>query len=197
MGVCYGRVGNNLPPPSDAVNLIKSNGIQRIRLFNVDPDALKPFSGSGIELMIGVPNEILPTLANSPIATSIDWLQSNIFAQIPPNQIRYLAVGNEILLKDTFYSPFVVPAINNLHQALKTLDLAETIKLSSPHAASVLSNSYPPSAGSFDPNLKSLIIPLLQYLADTNSPLMVNLYPFFACGGNGDRVADGGRNWSQ
>lgn len=180
MGVCYGRVGNNLPPPSDAVNLIKLNGIQRIRLFNVDPDALKPFSGTGIELMIGVPNEILPTLANSPIATSIDWLQSNIFAQVPPNQIRYLAVGNEILLKDTFYSPFVVPAINNLHQALQTLDLAEKIKLSSPHAASVLSNSYPPSAGSFDPNLKSLIIPLLQYLADTNSPLMVNLYPFFS-----------------
>ncbi|CAK9168501.1 unnamed protein product [Ilex paraguariensis] len=63
-GVCYGRVSNNLPQPSDVLNLIKSNGITRIRLFKADPDALKPFSGIGIQLMIGVPNEALPSLAN-------------------------------------------------------------------------------------------------------------------------------------
>ncbi|CAK9148808.1 unnamed protein product [Ilex paraguariensis] len=63
-GVCYGRVSNNLPQPSDVLNLIKSNGITRIRLFKADPDALKPFSGIRIQLMIGVPNEALPSLAN-------------------------------------------------------------------------------------------------------------------------------------
>lgn len=153
MGVCYGRVGINLPPPSDVVKLIKFISISRVRLFNADPEALKPLSGSAIELMIGVPNEVLPTLANAMVSTSLDWLQSNIFAHVSPSQVRYLAVGNEVLLKD----PFLVPAIRNLHQAIQALGLANTIKLSSAHAASVLSNSYPPSAGAFDPNLLSVL----------------------------------------
>ncbi|KAL3501185.1 hypothetical protein ACH5RR_035634 [Cinchona calisaya] len=180
IGVCYGRVAINLPPPSDVVNLIKSNGIARIRLFNADPEALKPFSGTGIQLMIGVPNEVLPTLANGMVSTSLDWLQSNIFSYVSPTQVLYLAVGNEVLLKDPFYSPFLVPAIRNLHQALETLGLANTIKLSSAHAATVLSNSYPPSSGAFDPNLLSIMIPFLQFLRDTGSPLMINVYPFFS-----------------
>lgn len=180
VGVCYGRVAINLPPPSDVVDLLRSNGISRVRLFNADAEALKPFSGTEIQLMIGVPNEVLPTLANGMVSTALDWLQSNIFAYVSPSQVRYLAVGNEVLLKDPFYSPFLVPAIRKLHQALQALGLADTIKLSSAHAATVLSNSYPPSAGAFDPNLLSVLTPLLQFLRDTGSPLMVNVYPFFS-----------------
>lgn len=180
IGICYGRVANNLPQSSDVINLIKSNGISRIRLFNVDPDALKPFSGTGIELMIGVPNEILPSLAGGTVNSALEWLQSNILAHVSPNQIRYLAVGNEILLKDPFYTPHILPAITNLYQALQILGLADTIKLSSSHAASILANSYPPSAGEFDLNIKSVMNPLLQFLHDTGSSLMVNAYPYFS-----------------
>ncbi|CAI9092924.1 OLC1v1028292C1 [Oldenlandia corymbosa var. corymbosa] len=180
VGVCYGRVASNLPPSSDVINIIKSNGISRIRLFNADPEGLRPFSGTGIELMIGIPNEVLPTLANGMISTSINWLQSNIFSQVSPTQVRYLAVGNEVLLKDTFYSQYLVPAIRKLHLALQTLGLADKIKLSSAHAASVLSISYPPSSGLFDPNLLSVMTPLLQFLSETGAPLMVNVYPFFS-----------------
>ncbi|KAH6826771.1 hypothetical protein C2S53_016909 [Perilla frutescens var. hirtella] len=188
VGVCYGRVATNLPPASTVINLIESNGISKIRLFNPDPDALAPFSGTGIELMIGVPNEILPTLANGSIATSQEWLQSNIFSHITPNQVRYLAVGNEVLQKDPFYTPFVVPAILNLHQALETLGLSQTIKVSSSHAATILSDSYPPSAGAFYPDVKPVLIPLLQFLRDTGSPLMVNIYPFFSYINNREHV---------
>lgn len=180
IGVCYGRVGTNLLPPSEAINLIKANGISRIRLFNPDPKALQPFSGTGIELLIGVPNEILPTLANSPVTTSMEWLQSNIFAHVSPNQVKYLVVGNEIFLKDPFYSPYIVPSISKLYQALQTLGLATTIKVSSSHASTILSNSYPPSSGTFDSNVKPFLVPLLQFLRDTGTPLMVNVYPFFA-----------------
>ncbi|KAL3835573.1 hypothetical protein ACJIZ3_010309 [Penstemon smallii] len=180
VGICYGRVANNLPPPTMAIDLLKSNGIQRLRLFNPDPAALKPFYGTGIELMIGVPNEILPTLANGTITTSIQWLQSNIFAHVLPNQVKYLAVGNEVFLKDPFYTPFVVPAIFNLYQAIQTLGLYDTVKLSSSHASTILSNSFPPSSSAFDPNLRPALVPLLRFLQDTGSPLMVNVYPFFS-----------------
>ncbi|CAI9767939.1 unnamed protein product [Fraxinus pennsylvanica] len=173
VGVCYVRVARNLPLPSKVVNLVRSNGISRIRLFNPDPNGLKPFSGTGIELMIGVPNEILSTLANGTVFTSLEWLQTNIFSNILPTQIRYLAVGNEVLLKDPFYSPYVVPAILNLYEALQTLGLSETIKLSSSHAASILSSSYPPSSGAFDSNIQPILLPLLQFLQTSESPLMI------------------------
>ncbi|THG06730.1 hypothetical protein TEA_029513 [Camellia sinensis var. sinensis] len=178
--ICYGRLANNIPPPSTAVNLLKSNGITTVRLFNADPDTLTSFSGSDISLMIGVPNKRLPSLTTTTIDPSLQWLQSNIFSHISPTQIKYIAVGNEILLKDPFYTPYLVPAMNNLYIGLQTLGLSDTIKLSTSHAASILMNSYPPSASSFDPNHQSIMGPLLQFLKDNGPPLMVNVYPFFS-----------------
>ncbi|XP_057949200.1 glucan endo-1,3-beta-glucosidase-like [Malania oleifera] len=189
VGVCYGRVANNLPPPSNVVNLVKSNGISRIRLFNDDPSTLQAFSGSEIQLMVGVPNEILPSLGNGTVATALQWLKSSIFAYVPAGQIRYLAVGNEVFLKDPFYTPFVVPAINNLYQALQTLGLTDAIKISSPLAASVLSSSHPPSTGSFDPYLQSVMAPLLHFLQDSRSPLMINAYPFISYTNNAKHIS--------
>ena len=189
IGICYGRVANNLPQPSSVVNLIKSNGIKYVRLFDIDPTTLKSFSGTGINLTIGVPNELLPFLANAKEATTLSWLQSNVFAHIPANQVRYIAVGNEVFLKDPFYTPHVITAILNLYQALKTLNLTNSIKLSSPQAASVVTNSYPPSAATFDPYIESAIIPLVQYLYDSRSPFMVNVYPYFSYINNKNHVS--------
>ncbi|KAL6189862.1 hypothetical protein ACLB2K_036263 [Fragaria x ananassa] len=178
IGICYGRVANNLPPPTATVSILKANNITNVRLFNADPATLSSFSNTGITVMIGVPNEILPTLTTASAAT--EWLQSYIFAIVPPNQVLYIAVGNEVFLKDPYYTPHVVPAIISLHQSLQTLNLADTIKLSSPQAASVLSISYPPSSASFDPDLKPFLLPLFRFLHDTASPFMVNLYPYFS-----------------
>ncbi|CAI9278302.1 unnamed protein product [Lactuca saligna] len=180
IGICYGRVANNLPPPSDAVNLIKTNGISSVRLFNPNPESLKPFSGTGIQLTIGVPNEELPSIATSNATAAQEWLQSNIFAHVPADQIRYIVVGNEVFLKDPFYTPHVIPAISNIYEALKSIGLSEKIKISSAQAASILSNSYPPSSSYFDPNILTDLNRLLQFLRDTSSPLMVNVYPYFS-----------------
>ncbi|XP_021635191.2 glucan endo-1,3-beta-glucosidase-like [Hevea brasiliensis] len=180
VGICYGRVASNLPPPSTVVNLLKSNGINDVRIFDADPETLLSFSGTGISLMVGVPNESLPSLANGNADTSAQWLQSNIFAYIPATQVKYIAVGNEVFLKDPFFTPYVVPALLNLYHALEILNLGNSIKLSSPQAASVLSSSYPPSSGMFDPYLESVIVPLLQFLYDSRSPFMVNAYPYIS-----------------
>ncbi|XVF02466.1 hypothetical protein REPUB_Repub04eG0177800 [Reevesia pubescens] len=180
LGICYGRVANNLPPSFEVINILKSNGISNVRIFDADRVTLQSFSGTGINLMIGIPNEILPSLASGTPIFAIQWLKTNIFAHILPTQIRYIAVGNEVYLKDPFYAPYVVPAIVNLYKALQTLNLDSTIKLSSPQAASVLSISYPPSLGTFDPSVRSVLLPLLKFLSDTKSPFMVNVYPYFS-----------------
>ncbi|BFG16417.1 hypothetical protein CerSpe_026910 [Prunus speciosa] len=213
IGICYGRVANNLPPPAAVLQILQTNNISSVRLFNTDPATLQSFSSTPtIRLTIGVPNELLPTLASATVHAALAWLQSNILAHIPPNQIHYLAVGNEVFLKDPYYIPHVLPAILNLHQALQTLGLSQTIKLSSPQAASVLSASYPPSSASFDPSLQPSLLPLLHFLRDTNSPFMVNSYPYFSylsshpfvsldyalfrASGAGEVVLDGGLAYS-
>ncbi|KAI3744618.1 hypothetical protein L1987_57704 [Smallanthus sonchifolius] len=84
IGICYGRVANNLPPPTDAINIITTNRISSIRLFNPEPNSLQPFSGTGIQLAIGVPNEDLPSIAAVTTTTANNWLQSNIFVHVSP-----------------------------------------------------------------------------------------------------------------
>jgi len=128
--------------------------------------------------MVDIPNEDLPSLATGTLNFSLEWLQSNIFSNIPTAQVKYIAVGNEVFLKDPFYTPYVVRAMMNLYQALQMLNLVPSIKLSSPQAASVLSLSYPPSSAAFDPYLHSVMIPLMKFLHDTGSPFMDNVYPF-------------------
>jgi Glycosyl hydrolases family 17 len=180
IGICHGRVGDNLPSPDAASLLLKSNGILKARLFLPDPTVLPAFNRTGIELTIGVPNENLTYLATSDVDIALNWLKSNIFSFVSPGHVRYLVVGNEVLYKDTFYSQYVVPAINNLYEALQILGLDKKIKLSSAHASSVLSSSYPPSAGAFDQQFLSVLRPMLQLLNQTGSPFMVNTYPFFS-----------------
>uniref|UniRef100_A0A803LJA4 Glucan endo-1,3-beta-D-glucosidase n=1 Tax=Chenopodium quinoa TaxID=63459 RepID=A0A803LJA4_CHEQI len=180
VGICYGNIADNHPPPSSIVSLLQSNAIPTVRIFKPSPEVLQSFSDSGINLMIGVPNEILPSLANNPVTFSLQWLQSNILDYFPPTHIKYLAVGNEVFFKDPYYTPFVVPSIWNLHQALKTLNLDQMIKLSTPHAACVLGTSFPPSNGSFNNEIMQQMIPLLQFLQQNDSPFMVNIYPFFS-----------------
>ncbi|KAM7250398.1 hypothetical protein ACFE04_022281 [Oxalis oulophora] len=180
IGICYGRVANNLPPPSNIVGILKTNKISNVRVFNADPTTLLALTGTGITLIIGVPNEALPSLASNSPDFSQHWLQTNIFNFVPPSQIKYIAVGNEVLYKDPYYTPHVVPAINNLYHALQFLGLSAAIKLSSPLAASILSTSYPPSSGTFRSSLRQDLVPLLEFLYTTKSPFMVNIYPYIS-----------------
>ncbi|PQM41750.1 glucan endo-1 3-beta-glucosidase-like [Prunus yedoensis var. nudiflora] len=98
------------PPPAAVLQILQTNNISSVRLFNTDPATLQSFSSTPtIRLTIGVPNELLPTLASATVHAALAWLQSNILAHIPPNQIHYLAVGNEVFLKDPYYIPTSFP----------------------------------------------------------------------------------------
>ncbi|KAK9707391.1 hypothetical protein RND81_07G194600 [Saponaria officinalis] len=180
VGICYGTIASNLPPPPTVVSVLQSNAIGAVRIFKPDPEVLQSFSGTWIKLMVGVPNEVLPLLAQNPINYSSQWLQDNIFAYIPPTQIKYIAVGNEIFIKDPYYTPFLIPSIKILNQALISLNLDQIIKLSSPQAACVLTKSFPPSNGTFNPELLPHMNSLLKFLYETDSPFMVNVYPFLS-----------------
>ncbi|KAK9924473.1 hypothetical protein M0R45_032839 [Rubus argutus] len=80
--------------------------------------------------------------------------------------------------------------MKNIHTALVKFDLHSDIKVSSPIALSALQNSYPSSAGSFRPELVEPVFkPMLDFLRQTGSYLMVNAYPYFAYESNSDVIS--------
>uniref|UniRef100_A0A0A9A0J7 Glucan endo-1,3-beta-D-glucosidase n=1 Tax=Arundo donax TaxID=35708 RepID=A0A0A9A0J7_ARUDO len=180
VGICHGRVGSSLPPPSAAAALLRQNGVTRARLFLPDPAVLPAFAAAGIDLMVGVPNENLTFLSASGPEGAAQWLRSAVLAHAPAEHVRYLAVGNEVLYNNQFYAPHLVPAMRNLHAALVALGLDGKVKVSSAHASSVLASSYPPSAGAFDTASLPVLRPMLRFLVDTGAPFMVNTYPFIS-----------------
>ncbi|GAB4849679.1 hypothetical protein Ancab_004474 [Ancistrocladus abbreviatus] len=189
IGINYGRVGNNLPTPEKVVQLLKSQGITRVKLYDTDATVLTAFSGSGITLTVALPNELLPSAASDQSFTDT-WLQSTILPYYPSTSISAIAVGNEVFSSAPNSTDHLVPAMTNLFSSLQKHNLHTSIKLSSPIALSSLENSYPPSSGSFKTDLiEPVIKPMLDFLRKTSSVLMVNAYPFFAYSSNSDKIS--------
>ncbi|XP_074294721.1 glucan endo-1,3-beta-glucosidase-like [Silene latifolia] len=172
IGVCYGRNGNNLPSEQQVVNLYKSNGIGLMRLYDPDQSALQALQGSGIQLLLDIPNDQLQNIANDPSQAN-QWVQNNVapFA----SSIRYIAVGNEV--QDS-YKPFVLPAMQNIQNALNTANLGGQIKVSTAIYSAFIVNSFPPSMSTFKDI--SFMGPIVNFLNSNGSPLLANIYPYIS-----------------
>lgn len=64
-------------PPDIVVKLMKENGIKKAKLFEVEPEAMKALGRSGIEVMVGIPNDLLAPLATS-VRVAEDWVAQNV-----------------------------------------------------------------------------------------------------------------------
>ncbi|KAJ0733919.1 putative glucan endo-1,3-beta-D-glucosidase [Helianthus annuus] len=187
IGINYGRIANNLPNPTQVIQLLNTNGITRIKLFDTDPTVLNALSNSTISVIVALPNEHLSTAAQNQAYTDT-WVQSNILPYTQTTNITAIAVGNEVFNDPNNTTSFLIPAMQNMHASLTKYNL--NIKVSTPVPLTVLGNSYPPSAGSFKPELiETLIKPMLHFLRETNSYIMVNAYPFFAYAANSDKIS--------
>lgn len=189
IGVNYGRVANNLPSATKVVQLLKSQGIDRVKIYDCDPSVLKSLAGSGIKATVNLPNELLSSAARRP-SFAYTWVRNNVAAYTPSTDIEAIAVGNEVFVDSHNITKFLVPAMYNVYGALARFKLQDKVKISSPFALTALQNSYPSSAGSFRPDLiEPVIKPMLDFLRKTGSSLMVNVYPFFAYETNSDVIS--------
>ncbi|KAI7729255.1 hypothetical protein M8C21_002194 [Ambrosia artemisiifolia] len=189
IGVNYGRIGGDLPSAFKVVKLLKSQGIDRVRVYDTDPAVLKSLSGTGIKVTVNLPNELLYA-ASRKQSFAYGWIRRNVVAYYPHTEINSIAVGNEVFVDPKNTTGFLIPAIKNIHKALVKYKLDSVIKLSSPIALSALQNSYPSSSGSFRPELiEPVFKPMFEFLRETGSFLMVNAYPFFAYESNSDVIS--------
>ncbi|KAJ4980793.1 hypothetical protein NE237_031630 [Protea cynaroides] len=185
-GVCYGMVGNNLPPPHEVMNLYRSNNIHKMRLYYPDQAALQTLRDSNIGVMLGLPNEDLQSIASNPSAATA-WVQRNIMAYWPSVSFKYIAVGNEVNPingSTAQYSHYLHPAMINIYNAITSAGLQNHIKVSTAVETSILGNSYPPSQGSFRADLLSFLNPIIGFLVNHQAPLLANVYTYFSYVGN-------------
>ncbi|XP_074272516.1 glucan endo-1,3-beta-glucosidase 11-like [Silene latifolia] len=179
LGINYGQLGNNLPHPETVTQLIKTLGLRKARIYDTNPQILTAFANSGIELIVTIENDMLATLGDPQEA--IQWVNTHIKPYVPATKITGIAVGNEVFTDDdTSLMNYIVPAMVNIHRALGQIGLGSFIQVSSPTSAGVLENSYPPSSGSFRPELMNVMTQFLQFLQSTKAPFWVNAYPYFA-----------------
>ncbi|KAK9268060.1 hypothetical protein L1049_010499 [Liquidambar formosana] len=179
LGINYGQLGNNLLPPEDVIDLLKSLKITKTRIYDTNPQILTAFANSNVELIVTVENAMLATLMDPQQA--LQWVSTHIKPYFPATKITGIAVGNEVFTdEDTTLMADVVPAMVGIHGALVQLGLDSYIQISTPSSLAVLATSYPPSAGSFKTELTGVMSQFLQFLSSTKSPFWINAYPYFA-----------------
>lgn len=179
VGVCYGRNADDLPTPDKVSQLVQQHNIKYLRIYDSNIQVLKAFANTGIQLMIGIPN--LDLLPFSQFETNADtWLRNSILPYYPATKITYITVGAEVTESPNNVSALVVPAMENVLKALKKAGLHKKIKVSTTHSLGVLSRSFPPSAGAFDSGHAFFLKPMLEFLAENQSPFMIDIYPYYA-----------------
>lgn len=90
IGVNWGTVSFHRLKPSTVVDLLQENKIQKVKLFDADSGSLRALRGSGIQVMVGIPNEMLTLLSSSAAASDL-WVRQNISAYMGKGgvDIRY------------------------------------------------------------------------------------------------------------
>ncbi|KAJ4930474.1 hypothetical protein NE237_008261 [Protea cynaroides] len=184
IGANYGTQQTHPLPPDTVVGILKDNRFQKVKLFDPDTGVLEALGKSGIEVMVGIPNEMLASLASSMKAAET-WVAKNVSTHITSNtvNIRYVAVGNEPFLQ-TYNGTFLTttfPALQNIQSALIKAGLSSQVKVTVPLNADVYQSSTGlPSGGDFRTDIHDLMVAIVKFLSDNGAPFTVNIYPFIS-----------------
>lgn len=181
LGVNWGNQAFNQLPPSDVVKLMQLNGIKKAKIFDADYDIIRSMAGTGIELMIAAPNNMLSTLGDPNAAAA--WVKQNVtqFLFQGGVDIKWVAVGNEPFLTayNNSYLNTTYPALRNIQTALDDAGHSE-VRAIIPFNADVLTDAPKPSVARFKPEYVSQIAPMLEIFNRTGAPFSVNLYPYIS-----------------
>ncbi|KAJ8769766.1 hypothetical protein K2173_007626 [Erythroxylum novogranatense] len=186
IGVNWGTAASHPLSPPKVVQLLKSNNITRVRLFDSNPLVLQALSGSNIGVTVGIRNSLLRRL-NSSRKAAENWVHDNVTRYFSSDssgvRIEYVAIGDEPF-QQSFgeqFRPFVVGAAMNIQTALSRVNLASDVKVVVPCSEDTFqSKSNLPSKGHFRPDLNKTMIELLTFLSKHHSPFLVTISPFMS-----------------
>lgn len=76
LGVNWGTQASHKLPPETVVQMLKDNGIQKVKLFDADDTTMSALAGSGMEVMVAIPNNQLADMNDYGRARK--WVQKNV-----------------------------------------------------------------------------------------------------------------------
>lgn len=99
IGVNWGTISSHRLKPTTVVDLLRENKISKVKLFEADSDVLRALMGSGIQVMVGIPNEMLPLLSSSPSAADL-WVRQNVSAYVGRGGADIRCISNPFLFQN-------------------------------------------------------------------------------------------------
>lgn len=81
LGANWGTQSSHPLPPATVVQMLKENGFQKVKLFDAEEGTMSALRKSGLEVMVGIPNDMLAVLATSMNAAN-SWVSTNVSAYI-------------------------------------------------------------------------------------------------------------------
>ena len=76
LGVNWGTQATHKLPPKIVVQILKDNGIKKVKLFDADRSTMSALAGSDIEVMVAIPNDQLAAMNDYKRAK--DWVKRNV-----------------------------------------------------------------------------------------------------------------------
>ncbi|KAH7307543.1 hypothetical protein KP509_22G064500 [Ceratopteris richardii] len=174
VGFNYGTQMSVVPTSWQVVNLLKTQHITSIRLYEANDELMHALAGTGVEVSIGVPNTQLLSVGQSN-SSARNWVNRNVIPFLPKTNITSIVVGEEVFTAMPNAALVLLPALNNLYSALEAIKLHKQIKLSTTISPAVILDSFPPSQAFFNKSLNGLMLPLFNFLMQTGSYLMLNV----------------------
>ncbi|XVF83858.1 hypothetical protein PTKIN_Ptkin16aG0527100 [Pterospermum kingtungense] len=169
------------PPLGNISAAITTLKITSVRLLNPDPYLIKAFAFTNTTLLLSIPNPLLPPLASS-FSLALHWLNRHVLPFYPRSNITLISVGNCVLSSSTTQedlSPYLLRAMRNIHRAMEELGIGKIPISTTFSFFSTITTAFPPSSAEFQQPVGDIIIkPLLQFLEETNSFFLINLYPY-------------------
>ncbi|KAF9603983.1 hypothetical protein IFM89_039337 [Coptis chinensis] len=98
VGVNWGTMATHRLPPEMVVQMLKENGFNKVKLFEADSKILTALAGSGIEVMLAIPNMRLADMSGDS-GVAAYWVEENV------SQYAYNGAVN-IKLSGTVLDPF-------------------------------------------------------------------------------------------
>lgn len=179
LGVNYGMQANNLPSPSQVIALCKSRNIHKLHLYGPNADVLNALRNTGISLILDADEQDLQQLGTNPAAAGA-WVQANIVPYVGSVNFQYIVMGNEEIPGN--FASYILPAIYNVAGSLQGAGIS--IPVTTVVSMGVMGTTYPPSQGAFSNQALQYLGPIVSLLASRNTPLLVNVYPYFSYIGN-------------
>ncbi|XWS33237.1 hypothetical protein CRYUN_Cryun22dG0064100 [Craigia yunnanensis] len=171
LGVNWGTIASHPLDPKTVVNMLKDNGIKKVKLFDADSITLNSLAGTDIDVMVGIPNLHLQDL-------SVKYSSAQAWVR----KYQCASLGNEPFLTsyNGTYTNSAFPAMKNILKALNEAGVGKDIKVSTPLNGDVyMTPTYKPLDVIFRGDIADLMGQICEFLQENDVPFIVNIYPFF------------------